>query len=118
MLAIRSGTLGKLPRRMFLSVSSPNPSSRRPQQRSDVGDRPEVRQLVGVDDPADARDPTAGDVERQHADQSLLSVEKERSRAAVDLDGARQHARKSRYLAEKVDERARDAVAPAQRPRA
>jgi hypothetical protein len=52
--------LGKLPRRMFLSVGSPNRSSRRPQQRSDVGDRPEVRQLVGVDDPADARDPTAG----------------------------------------------------------
>jgi hypothetical protein len=35
---------------------------------------------------ADARDLTTGDIKRQHADQSLLSVEKERSRAAVDLD--------------------------------
>src|ERR671911_456436 len=93
MLAIRSGTLGKLPRRMFLSVSSRNPSSRRPQYRSEVADWPEVRQLVGVDDRDDACDLTAGDVERQHADQPLLSVEKERSRAAVDLHGAQRHSR-------------------------
>jgi hypothetical protein len=30
--------------------------------------------------------PPTDDIERQHADQPLLSVEKERSRAAVDLD--------------------------------
>jgi hypothetical protein len=41
-----------------------------------------VRQLVGVDDRADARDLTVGDTECQHADQPLLFVEKERSRAA------------------------------------
>jgi hypothetical protein len=76
-----------------------------------------VRQLVGVNDRADACYLTAGDVECQHADQPLLSVEEERSRAAVDLDGAQRHARKAGDLAEPVDQRARDAVAPAQRPR-
>jgi hypothetical protein len=45
-----------------------------------------VRQLVGVEDRADACDLTTGDIECQHADQPLPSVEKERSRAAVDLD--------------------------------
>jgi hypothetical protein len=34
-----------------------------------------VRQLVGVDDPPDACDLTAGDIERAHADQPLLCVE-------------------------------------------
>jgi hypothetical protein len=62
-------------------------SSRRPQERSEVGDWPEVRQFVGVDDRADACDLTAGDIERRHADQPLQCVEIERSRAAVDLDG-------------------------------
>ena len=62
-------------------------------------------------------DLTAGDIERHHADQPLLCVEKERSRAAVDLDGAQRHARKAGDQAEPVDQRARDAVAPVQRPR-
>src|SRR5947199_4923287 len=35
---------------------------------------PKVRQLVGVDDRVDACDLTAGDVERNHADQPLLCV--------------------------------------------
>ena len=82
-----------------------------------VGDWSEVRQLVGVDDPADAPDLAGGDIERQHADQPLLSVEKERSRAAVDLDGAQRHARNAGGLAEPVDQCARDTVASAQRPR-
>jgi hypothetical protein len=42
-----------------------------------------VRQLVGVDDRADALDLAAGDVERHHADQPLLCLEIERSRAAA-----------------------------------
>jgi hypothetical protein len=45
---------------------------RRAQQRLEVGDWPKVRQLVGVDDPADARDLAARDTERAHADQPLL----------------------------------------------
>jgi hypothetical protein len=65
----------------------------------------------------DAGDLTAGDIECQHADQPLLSVEIEGSRAAVDLDGAQRHARKAGGPADPVDQRARDAVAPAQRPR-
>ena len=76
-----------------------------------------MRQLVRVDDRADACDLAAGDIERQHAHQPLLSVEKERSRAAVDLDGAQRRARKTRGQADPVDQRARDTVAPAQRPR-
>ena len=68
------------------------PRRRRPQQRPEVADRPEVRQLIGVDDRVDARDLTGGDIERHHADQPLLCVEKERSRAAVDLDGTPRHA--------------------------
>ena len=82
-----------------------------------VGDWSEVRELVGVDDPADGPDLAAGDIEREHADQPLLFVEKERSRAAVDLDWAQRHARDAGGLAEPVDQRARDTVASAQRPR-
>src|SRR5215471_11731110 len=63
-------------------------SSRRPQYRCEVADWPEARQLVGVDDRADVRDLTTGDIERHHGDQPLLWVEVERARAAVDLDGA------------------------------
>ena len=46
----------------------------RPNQCGEVADRPEVGQLVGVDDHVDARDPTVGDVQRPNADQLLLSV--------------------------------------------
>src|SRR3954452_10532133 len=67
------------------------PSSARSQQRLEVADRPEVPQLVGVDDRVDPRDPTAGDLERHHADQPLSCVEEERSRAAVDLHEAQGH---------------------------
>ena len=76
-----------------------------------------MRELVGVDNRANAPDLTARDVERHHADQSLLCVEIERSRAAVDLDGAQRHARKSGAQAEPVDQRACDAAAAVQRPR-
>jgi hypothetical protein len=76
-----------------------------------------VRQLVGVGDRADARDLTAGDIERQDGDQPLLCIESERSRPAVDLDGAQRHARKARAQGDPVDLRARDAVASAQRAR-
>ena len=74
-------------------------------------------QLVGVDDRADAGDLTAGDIECAHADQPLLSVEKERSRAAVDLHGTQRHAQDAGGQAEPVDQRAREVVAPAQRLR-
>jgi hypothetical protein len=47
-----------------------------------------VRELVQVDDRADAGDLIAGDIEHHHADHPLPCVEIERSRAAVDLDGA------------------------------
>jgi len=39
-----------------------------------------VRQLIGVDDRAEAPDPIAGDVDRQRAAEPLLCVENERSR--------------------------------------
>src|SRR3954464_7971261 len=81
----------------------------------EVAERPQVRELVGVDDRADAPDLTAGDVERQHADEPPLRVEVERARAAVDLDGA-QLARNPRAPAEPLDQHARDAATPAQRP--
>src|SRR5215218_38625 len=93
-------------------------SSRRPHERCEVADWPEVRQLVGVADGADARDLTAGDVERQDGDQALLCVEIERSRTAVDLDGADRHARTARGEAHRVaDQRARDTGPATQRPR-
>ena len=76
-----------------------------------------MRQLVGVDDRADACYLSAGDVEGQNADQPLLCVEEEGSGTAVDLYGAQRQARKAGDLAEPVDQRARDAAAPAQRPR-
>src|SRR5262245_58632830 len=88
-----------------------------PHQRSEVADWPEVRQLVGVDDPVDACDLTAGDVERHNGDQPLLCVEIERPRAAVDLDGAQRGPRSAGAQADPADQRARDAVAPAQRAR-
>jgi hypothetical protein len=78
---------------------------------AEVGDWPEVCQFVR------ACDLIAGDIERAHADQPLLSIEKERSRAAVDLDEAQRRARNAGGQAEVVDERARDTVAPGQRPR-
>jgi hypothetical protein len=44
-----------------------------------------VLELLGLDNRADADDLTACDIERHDADQPLLCVEIERSRAAVDL---------------------------------
>jgi hypothetical protein len=76
-----------------------------------------VPQLVGVDDGADAGDLSAGDLERQHAQQPLPSVEQQRPRAAVDLDGPQRHARNAGDPGPVVDERTRDLDAPAQRPR-
>ena len=75
-----------------------------------------MHQLVGIEDRADACDLTASDIERHHADQPLLWVDEERSRATVDLDGTQRDARKAGDQADPVDQRARDAVAPAQRP--
>src|SRR5262245_64030175 len=93
----------------------PRGSVHRPQQRGDVGDRPEVSQLVGVDDPADAPDLTTGDVERTHADQPLLGVEKERSGIAVDLDGTQRDTGYEHDPADPVDDGASDPGAAAQR---
>src|SRR5262249_42822481 len=95
----------------------PRSSPRCLQYRCEVADRPEVRQLVRVDDRADARDLTARDLERTHGEQPLLRVDKERSRAAVDLDGAQRDAGNSRAEAEPVEQRARDTAAAAQRAR-
>src|SRR5215207_10368851 len=92
-------------------------SSRRPHERCEVADWPEVGQLVGVDDRVDACDLTAGDVERHHGDQPLLCIEVERSWAAVDLDGARRYALKALAEADPADERAGDTGAAAQRVR-
>src|SRR5262249_38103572 len=80
-------------------------------------DLPEVRELVGVDDPADAGDLAAGDAERADANQPLLSVEHKRSRVPVDLDEPVRHVRNARDPADPADDRARDTAAPAQRPR-
>src|SRR5262249_48995909 len=92
-------------------------SSGRPQQRGEVGDRPEAGQLVGVDDRADAGDLAAGDLDRHHGDQPLLRVEPERSRAAVDLDRAQRHPRQAGAQPGPLDQRPRDPAAAAQRPR-
>src|SRR5215207_1156423 len=92
-------------------------SSRRPHERCEVADWPEVGQLVGVDDRVDACDLTAGDVERHHGDQPLLCIEVERSWAAVDLDGARRYALKALAEADPADERAGDTGAAAQSAR-
>src|SRR5438132_12254256 len=73
-------------------IAARRTSSRRPHYRSEVADRPQVPQLVGVDDRADAGDLTAGDLERPDADEPLLCVEEKRSRAAVDLDRAQRQA--------------------------
>src|SRR5215208_5693078 len=86
------------------------------EERFEVAHRAEVGQLVGVDDRVDARDLAPGDVERHDADQALLRVEEERSRVAVDFDGAYGDAGNARGPAEPVDDRARDAVASVQRP--
>src|SRR5262249_32960057 len=73
--------------------------------------------VVGGEDRVDAGDLTAGDLERHHGDQPALWVEIERSRAAVDLDGAQRHARKAGAPAGPVDQRARDPGTAVQRPR-
>lgn len=52
-----------------------------------------MRQLVGIDDRADGLDLTAADLEHQHAEQPLMPVEQQRSRAAVDLDGSQRRGR-------------------------
>jgi hypothetical protein len=58
------------------------------QQRSKVGQRSKVSQLVGVDDRADGLDLAVGDVEDDHSRQPALSVEQQRTRLAVDLGAA------------------------------
>jgi len=83
-LAINSGTVGKQPHRSLFLVSADRSSSPAATIRSRRLGR--VRQLVGVENRADACDPPACDIEREHADQLLVSVEEEPSRAAVDLD--------------------------------
>src|SRR3954452_619219 len=82
-----------------------------------IARRAEVGELVGVDDRVDARDLAVGDLERQHGDQPLVSVEIERPGTAVDLDRPYLHPRATGCAAAPVDHRARDAVASAQRPR-
>ncbi len=87
------------------------------QQGAQIGCWAEVGKLVRVDNRADAPDLTAGDVERQHADEALLCVKNECSWAVVDLDGAQRHAGDARAEDQRLDQRARDAVAAAQRAR-
>jgi len=63
-------------------------------QRSQVADWTEVRQLVGVDGSADARDLAGGDIQHHHGDQPLLRVEVERFRRrlrAAHSRGRRPH---------------------------
>jgi hypothetical protein len=55
------------------------------QERAQVGHRPQVLQLVRVDDRAHALDLAVGDVEDHHAGQSALAVEEQRTRLPVDL---------------------------------
>lgn len=57
----------------------------RADERCEVPDDTEVRKLVGVHDHADAADLAAGDFQRPHADQPLLTVQGNDSRTAIDL---------------------------------
>lgn len=58
---------------------------RRVQQRPEFPDRAEVLELFGVDNRADARDLTVGDIERDHADETPLRVLEQHPGSAVDL---------------------------------
>src|SRR5262249_21817148 len=86
---------------------------RRSHQRCEVADWPEVGQLVGVDDRADAGDLAAGDLEPHHREQPLLRVEIERTGAAVDLDRAQRQAPSAGAQAAPVGQRVRDTGAAA-----
>src|SRR5918999_6413980 len=59
------------------------------QQRAQVGQRPQVPQLVRVDDRAHGLDLALRDVEGHHGDQPALAVEEERTRLPVYLLAAR-----------------------------
>src|SRR4051794_16939384 len=76
-----------------------------------------MRELVGVDDRADAADLTAGDIEREHPDHPFLGVEEERPRGAVDLDWTQRHTGDAAAETEPGDHRVGDAAAAAQRAR-
>ena len=63
-----------------------------PEQRAEVGDRPQVAQLVGVDDRAHGLDLALRDVEDHDADQPALEVVDQRPRLPVDLRAAQDEA--------------------------
>src|ERR687891_1024887 len=59
------------------------------QQRVQVGERPQVPQLVRVDDRVHALDLALRDVEGHHADQPALAVEEQRTWLSVYLFATR-----------------------------
>src|SRR3954471_11952089 len=60
-------------------------TSRAGQERAHVGDRPEVPELVRVDDRADRAHRAVGDVECEDVDDVAVRVAHDRARLAVDL---------------------------------
>ena len=92
----------------------------RPAEATDEGvgvaDRPEVDELVRVDDRADARNLTVPDVESPDGEQPALD-EKHRARVAVDLGEPDLHLGQAAQRAQPVGEGVRDPAAAALRAR-
>jgi hypothetical protein len=84
-------------------------------QRAQVAHRPQVPQLVRVDDRAHALDLALRDVEARHADQPALAVEEQRTRLAVHLLTADGEAAEAGEGAHPSDQQARDAGAAVDR---
>ncbi len=63
-------------------------------QRAQVGQGPQVPQLVGIDDSAHGLDLAFCDVEHHHAAQPALGVEEQRTGLPIDLFAARREAPK------------------------
>src|SRR6266487_2123518 len=84
------------------------------QQRAQVAHRPQVPQLVRVDDRAHALDLALRDVEDRHAVQPALAVEEQRTRVPVHLLAARGEAEAGEG-AQPRDQQARDPGAGVER---
>ena len=84
-------------------------------ERREVPDHPEVRELLGVHHRSDAADLAAGDLERPHADQPLLAVKDHHSRTTVYLGRPQREIGKPRDDPHPGEQHAGDAVAAAQR---
>src|SRR5881398_368293 len=85
------------------------------QERPHVRHRPDVTELLGIDDRTDTRYLSAGDLERHHADYATLAVQGDRSRLPVDLELPQHDAGNPGSLPRPVPQRASHAAATVQR---